>query len=174
MQEVRLYDPARKPSHWTALIHAGDFAVCHFDYKTGTWRTARGTYSASPEEETVLLFETLDEAQQYCTGYVFQHPEIFCRIYDSRGTSEGLVEAIYPPAIAKKIHSPASGRRHLGRGALQLTISALCVYVDWRVTGEVILGAVVGSKFLYSGLNSIVQGVDAVVTSRRQKSSLAN
>jgi hypothetical protein len=174
MQEVRLYDPARKPPHWTALFRAGQFAVCHFDYKTGTWRTPRGTYSASPEEETVLIFETLDEAKHYCAEYVIQQPAIFCRIYDSRGTSEGLVETVYPPAIAAKLQSPTSGRRHLGRGALQLTVSALCVYVDWRVNGEVILGAVVGSKFLYSGLNSIVQGVDAIVTSRKQESALAS
>ena len=174
MQEVRLYDPARKPPYWTALIRKGQFAVCHFDYKTGTWRTAQGSYSAFPEQETVLIFETLDEAQHYCREYVLRHPKLFCRVYDSRGTAEGLVETIYPPAIAAAIRGPASGRRHLGRGFLQLTTSALCVYVDWRITGIVILGAVVGSKFLFSGLNSIVQGVDAIVKSRKQKAGLAS
>jgi hypothetical protein len=174
MQEVRLYDPGRKPPHWTALIREGQFAVCHFDYKTGTWRTARGTYSALPEEETILIFESLDEAQSYGRNFVLIQPTLFCRLYDSRGTAEGLVETIYPPSIADKIQGPASGRRHIGRGLLQLTVSALCVYVDWRITGIVILGAVVGSKFLYSGLNSIVQGVDAIVKSRNQKSGLAS
>jgi hypothetical protein len=169
-QEVRLYDPTRRPPHWTALIREGQFAVCHFDYKSGTWRTARGTYSASPEEETIFLFDSLEEARWYCREFVATHTALFCRIYDRRGTAEGLLETVYAPGIAEKLVSEAAGRRHIWRGILQLSVSVLCVYVDWRITGEVILGAVVGSKFLFSGLNSIVQGIAVTSAAREQKS----
>jgi hypothetical protein len=170
MEEIRFYDSTRRPAYWTALVRKDQFTVCHFDYKTGTWRTAQGTYAVSPDQETIFIFETLDEARTYCREFVAIHPSLFCRIYDYRGNMDGLLETVYPARIAEKLLAAGSGHGHLWRGMLQLAASALCVYADWRITGVVILGAVVGAKFLFSGLNSIVQGIAAVAETRKQKS----
>lgn len=39
MQVLKLYDPARKPTEWTGLVHAGQFAVFHSDVATDVERS---------------------------------------------------------------------------------------------------------------------------------------
>ncbi|MCU1263419.1 MAG: hypothetical protein JWO80_6304 [Bryobacterales bacterium] len=148
------------------LIAPSQFAVFHFDYRTGTWRTAEGNYSNSPEEETVLLFDNFAEAEAYCRDQVARVPSIFCRIYDRRGTAEGEVAEIYPPKIAAKVQGPKAARKKLTNGVLLLLASGLCVLVDWRLGGPVILGVVVGSKFLTSGIMRVVEGFSGLMEHR--------
>jgi hypothetical protein len=166
VESIRIYDPERKPQHWNLGMKDSQFAVFHYDYQTGTWRTAQGTYSKSPEEETVLLFDSLAEAEAYCREQVEKVPSVFCRIYDRRGTAEGEVKAIYSRKIAAKILGPKAARKKLTHGALLLLASGLCVLVDWRLGGPVILGVVVGSKFLTSGIMRVVEGFSGLMDNR--------
>jgi len=48
LRAIRLYDPERFP-RWSSIIGSTQFAVSHYDYKAGTWRTAAGNYSNGPE-----------------------------------------------------------------------------------------------------------------------------
>jgi hypothetical protein len=166
VKEIRIYDSARDPRHFSALVEKSQYVVSHYDYKTGTWRTSRGKYASCPEEETILIFDALAEAENYCREHVEKVPSLFCKIYDWRGAGEGQIEAIYPRKIAEKIQGPRAARVQLLKGLLLLLIAALCVFVDWRLGGPVILGVVVGSKFLTSGIALTVQGVVGMIESR--------
>jgi hypothetical protein len=46
MQELKLYDPARKPCDWTDLIHPGQYAVFTQMSKQTLKRNLMGTSSA--------------------------------------------------------------------------------------------------------------------------------
>lgn len=95
-----------------------------------------------------------------------QLPSSFCRIYDHRGSAEGRVAEIYSREITERDHSPRAARRKLWNGIAQLTFGILCVLVDWWWGGPVILGVVIGSKFLTSGVVRIVQGAAGLMESR--------
>ncbi|HXA85427.1 MAG TPA: hypothetical protein VNZ47_10145, partial [Candidatus Dormibacteraeota bacterium] len=66
MQQLKLYDPARKPTEWTGLVHSGQFAVFHSDVATDVERVADGHYLQSGEDSTCLVFDSLAEAEAYC------------------------------------------------------------------------------------------------------------
>lgn len=166
MLPVRLHDPARKPEHWSGLIREGQFAVSHFDYQTGTWRIANGDYSRTPEEEVILLFDSFAEAESYCRAHVELVPTLFCRVYDHRGSVEGLVTEVFHRKIAEREHGPNASRRKIRNGLFQLSAGMLCVLVDWWWGGPVILGVVIGSKFLTSGVVRLVQGLAGQLEAR--------
>jgi hypothetical protein len=165
-QRIRIYDPDRNPPYWNRLLADSQVAAMHYDLKTGTWRKEDGDYSNSPEEETVLVFDSLDEARAYCREHVEKNPSLFCRLYDRRGTAEGELEAVYARAVAEKTLGPAAARKKLGMGALLLVVSGACVFVDWRLGGPVIIGVLVGSKFLTSGIMRVVEGLSGLMDSR--------
>ena len=171
MQSFRLNDPNRNPPHWSARIQPGQYAVSHFDYKTGTWRTAAGNYSESPEEEIIFVFDSLTQARQYCQDYVVHHSTMFCRIYDHRGSAEGLVAKVYFPKVAAREQGLPAARNKMKHGALHLLAGLGCLALDWRLGGPVILGVVVGSKFFTVGLVRLVQGVAGLLESREPESS---
>lgn len=166
MKEIRLYDEARKPAHWSGWIAQGQFAVSHFDYKTGTWRTATGEYSNFPEEETILLFDSFADAELYCREEVERKPALFCRIYDQRGTAEGTVAEIYARQVEAREDGPQACWRKIRNGGLHLLLGVFCVAFDWWLGGPVILGVVVGSKFLISGTVRVIQGVAGLLEAR--------
>jgi hypothetical protein len=165
-QCIRIYDPDRNPRHWNTLLADSQAAVMHYDVKTGTWRKEDGDYSSSPAEETVLVFDSLDEARVYCREHVETHPSLLCRIYDRRGSAEGEVDAIYSRSVAEKILGPAVARKKIASGALLLLASGACVLADWRLGGPVIIGVLVGSKFLTSGIMKVVEGFSGLLDSR--------
>jgi len=116
---IRLYDSARFPPHWSGIVGSTQFAVSHYDYKTGTWRTAAGNYSNSPEEETVLLFDAFAEAERYCREHVEEVPSIFRRVYDHQGAPEDLIGEICPQKITQREFGPRVTRRWLTNGVAQ-------------------------------------------------------
>jgi hypothetical protein len=157
-KDILIHDPARRPSYFAGLMGENEAAVFHYDLATGTMRTASGRYASSPEENTALIFDSAAEAESYCRVAVEANPALFCKIFD-RGVSEGRAKAIYPAAYVEKEFSRRASKRKVATGVGLILISALCVLVDWKLGGPVILGVVVGSKFLWQGLNRVVEGM---------------
>src|SRR6266403_3547653 len=82
MQELKLYDPTRKPSDWTDLVHSGQYAVFHTDVQSDTEKKPDGRFLGPDEESTCLVFDSLAEAEAYCEAKVERISNLRCDIYD--------------------------------------------------------------------------------------------
>ena len=59
MQELRLYDPDRRPRAWTDIIRPGQYAVFHSDLRTDVEKRPDGRFLLPGEESSCLLFDSL-------------------------------------------------------------------------------------------------------------------
>ena len=110
MQVLKLYDPTRKPTEWTGLVRAGQFAVFHSDVATDVERTPDGNYLQPGEESVCIVFDSLADAEGYCETKVAEIPNLRCDIYDYTGKSN-------PPFLTyvNKVHlNPGSSRARWG------------------------------------------------------------
>jgi hypothetical protein len=170
MREIPILDPVRKPGWWTNYINPTDYAVSHYDLATGSWRTKDGAYSQSPEEETILVFDSLPGAEAYCENYVLEYPGRYCKVFDSTGRESEPVRIIRHPDETAQMSGLPAARKRIGWGILWLSVATTCVLADLKITGTVILGAVVGSKFLGSGIIQLTSGIVGIIEHRRRPS----
>jgi hypothetical protein len=129
VQVLKLYDPARKPTEWTGLIHAGQFAVFHSDIATDVERDSDGHYLQLGEDSTCLVFDSLTEAEGYCEAKVEEISSLRCDIYDHTGKSK-------PPMLTYvnkvHLHAPVKTREvGMGAGGRQLAFLLECVGSSW-------------------------------------------
>jgi hypothetical protein len=169
MQQLKLYDPARKPAEWTGLVHAGQFAVFHSDVATDIERSADGHYLQPGEDSTCLVFDSLAEAEAYCEAKVEQIPNLRCDIYDHTGKSK-------PPLLTyvNKIHLKASSTRAKWGWAL-IAASLPCFWIAWVHHGTSVISLVVGLNLLSGGLRLIYWGKGGIEKRRsvREKANAA-
>jgi hypothetical protein len=152
MQELKLYDPDRRPRDWTDIIRPGQYAVFHSDLGTDVEKKADGHFLAPGEESSCLLFDSLDEAEAYCEGKVAEIPRLRCDIYDSMGKSK-------PPMLTyvNQAHVQAP-RKHACWGWLLIALSALCFWIEWHWHGVLIVPLIIGLNLLFAGLRLIYWG----------------
>jgi hypothetical protein len=153
VQVVKLYDPARKPTEWTGLVHAGQFAVFHSDIATDVERAADGHYLQAGEDSTCLVFDSLDEAETYCESKVEEIPDLRCDIYDHAGKSKAPMLT-----YANTIHLNAGARRAKWGWAL-VGASVPCFWVEWHWHGTLIVPMVIGINLVFAGLRLVYWGL---------------
>ena len=85
MQEVALYDPNREPASWMEIIQPTQCAVFLRDVETGAGLTADGHYLDPGMIGTCLIFDSLEETEQYCRHKIEDIPKLQCDVFDSHG-----------------------------------------------------------------------------------------
>jgi len=149
MQIIRLYDPARKPSEWTGLVRAGQYAVFHSDITTDIEKTSEGRYLQPGEDSTCAVFDSLAEAEAYCEAKVEAIPNLRCDIYDHTGKSR-------PPLLTyvnrAQLKAPAR-RAYWGWACLALSLP--CFLIEWYYHGTLVVPAVAGLNLIFAGLRLI-------------------
>ena len=152
MQLLKLYDPARKPTEWTGLVHAGQFAVFHSDITTDVERAADGHYLQPGEDSTCLVFDSLAEAEEHCEMKVDQIPSLRCDIYDHAGKSK-------PPMLTyvNKIHFKAPSKRAKW-GWVLVAASVPCFWIEWHWGNTLVIPMVVGVNLVFAGLRLVYWG----------------
>jgi hypothetical protein len=106
MQEVALYDPNRKPASWMEIIQTTQYAVFLCDVETGAPLTCDGHYLDPAMIGSCLIFDSLEETEQYCRPKIEDIPNLRCDVFDSHGRAN--------PPVATFV-----GQRYEGRLALQ-------------------------------------------------------
>ena len=152
MQVLKLYDPARKPTEWTGLVHPGQYAVFHSDVATDVEKTADGRYLRPGEDSTCSVFDSLAEAEAYCEARVDANPTLRCDIYDHTGKSR-------PPMLTyvNRAHLNTPSRRVYWGWALVIA-SVPCFLVEWYYHGILVVPAVIGLNLIFAGLRLIYWG----------------
>jgi len=83
-QEIRLFDPRRKPADWTDVMGPTQCAVLLHDRKSSVPLSPGGQPFAKREDVTCLLFDRLEAAQKFCEAKVLELPNICCEIMNAR------------------------------------------------------------------------------------------
>ncbi len=125
--EIRLFDPRRKPRDWSDLIGPTECAVFLKDRTTSTSVSPAGRPYSDPAETTCVVFKCLDAAERYCEARVQALPQLRCEIYDAQGLAHPPLLAILHPDHQQNEDSGShwSRRRKLFVGALVLASAPL-------------------------------------------------
>ena len=152
MQQLKLYDPARKPTEWTGLVHSGQFAVFHSDVATDVERASDGHYLQPGEDSTCLVFDSLPEAETYCEAKVEEIPNLRCDIYDHTGKSK-------PPMLTyvNKVHLNAPTKRAKW-GWVLVAASLPFFWIAWIHHGTQVIPMLIGVNLLFGGLRLVYWG----------------
>jgi len=152
MQQLKLYDPSRKPTEWTGLVHAGQFAVFLSDVATDIERSPDGHYLQPGEDSTCLVFDSLAEAEAYSETKVEQIPNLRCDIYDHTGKSK-------PPLLTyvNKIHLKAGSTRAKWGWAL-VVASLPFFWIEHHWGNTLVIPLIIGMNLVFAGLRLIYWG----------------
>ena len=159
MQRVLIYDPHRVPKHWMELLRPGQFAVFLQDVRSAVLLDSEGRPLAdSGSAGSCYLFDSLEEAKQFCQELVERHDHVRGDIYDERGMA---VEPLY--TFAKKRHEHRIGSKTTARwlmlaGALAILLSLPLFWYDWLAEGARIWPAVIGINLVFAGVRLLIWG----------------
>jgi hypothetical protein len=155
MQEVKLYDPTRKPSDWTTLVHPGQYAVFHTDVGSDIEKKSDGHFLNPGEDSTCLVHDSLAEAEAYCEAKVEQIPNLRCDIYDHTGKSKPPMLTYVNKAYLK------TPKKYAHWGWVLIASSLLCFWIQWHGSGTII-PVVVGINLMFAGLRLFYWGIGGV------------
>ncbi|HET6841429.1 MAG TPA: hypothetical protein VFK06_07045 [Candidatus Angelobacter sp.] len=156
MQELKLYDPTRKPSDWTDLVHSGQYAVFHTDVRSDTEKKPDGSFLGADEDSTCLVFDSLAEAEAYCEAKVERISNLRCDIYDHTGKSKQPMLTYVNKAY---LNSP---RKYAIWGWVAIAASLPCFWIEWHWHGTLVVPMIVGFNLVFAGLRMVHWGVGGV------------
>jgi hypothetical protein len=143
--EIRLYDPQRKPADWTDVIGPAQCAVLLKNRANSVPLSPTGKPFARREDATCLLFDRLDDAQQYCEAKVRELPHLACEILDAQGRAHPPLMVVFHPDFAGEDDSGARGSLRRKWIAVLLILAAPPLFwLDWRHQNTLILPTFLG------------------------------
>ncbi len=170
MQEVLLYDPKRRPASWMGIIQPGQYAVFHKDAHTEIETDSEARYLPGGSPSTCLIFDSLEEAKNYCESRVLQFGNLRCEIYDSAGKAKTPLAIILNPALAKKLEeSPASAKRKIVTGVALMVLSIPLFVWDWKGQWTFILPTLAGINMIFIGFRIILWGLGTLESARHRQ-----
>ena len=84
-----------KPAVWLDLMSAGQYAVFLSDPETRVGMTSDGRWTGHDVPDSCLIFDSFDEAVEYCRSAVKERVRLRCEVFDSQGKAKPPV-AIVP------------------------------------------------------------------------------
>jgi hypothetical protein len=169
LQEVALYDRNRKPASWMEIIQPGQYAAFLSDIETGFETTCDGSYFNAGALSFCLLFDSLEEAEQYCCAKVEDFPSLRCDVFDSHGRTNPPVATFADRRHQRKLDSPAESQRLMLWGAVSIAASLPLFWFEWARRGEAWLAAFFGMQLVFAGLRILHWGYSLGETLRYDK-----
>jgi hypothetical protein len=170
-QEIRLYDPRRRPSSWSKIIQPHQCAVFLRDTELGV-AVGRDCAPRGSATGTCILFDAVADAEAFCRGFVTAHPQISCEILDSGGPAN-------PPLIT--ITHQHSGGDDDTRGWIAghrrwvitvLIAAALPLFwYDWIHEGSLVL-TIVGINLIVAAARLLLWDLSAKSNERERLARL--
>jgi hypothetical protein len=171
MQEVLLFDRNRKPPVWLDLMHPGQYAVFLSDVETHVGMTSDGRCTGHDVPDTCLIFDSFDDATQYCRSTVQEMARLQCEVFDSQGKANPPVAVFVGPAFARTLESESKGRRQMWFGLILIVLSPPFFWLDWRADWGLIVPTFLGIQFILAGLRFIHLGYSTIEALRRSGQS---
>lgn len=142
---LRVYDPARQPPGWSEIVRPDQYVAFATDLATGVPCDAAGRPFTSSGDVTCVVFDTLDEARQFCDDAVTAAPGVQFDLFDANGRANPpLVQIVHPSHAAALDSDPRTlARRRLSAFAL-LAAGLSLIAIDAWLVGELLLITMVG------------------------------
>jgi hypothetical protein len=167
MREVRLFDGGRRPAGWLDLMQPGQYAVFLSDPETRAGMTSAGRYSGRDVPDTCLIFDSFDEAVEYCRSSVREAARLRCDVFDSRGKVGPTAAVFVSQAFAGTLPSESKGRRLMWVGLVLIAVSAPLFWLDSRADWHLILPTILGLNLILAGGRFIQLGSATREAARR-------
>ena len=150
MQIVRVFDPNRQPPNWTDIIRPGQLVAFSKNIDSGAPCDAAGVPFASPESLTCVIFDSLAEADAFCTESVQRVPTLRFDVFDSVGRAlPPLLTIVHPSRVATLDGNPRSARINKWASIALVVAAPILFWVDWwKYDGLLILPTILGINML--------------------------
>src|SRR5215471_14208696 len=108
-------DPRRTPRDWTELVRPTQYAVFLKNREDFTSLAPGGQLYPNLDDNSCVVFNSLDAAQRFCEAKVEALPDLRCEIYDAQGLAHAPLLVIVHPNFQRKEESSSfwSRRRKL-------------------------------------------------------------
>jgi hypothetical protein len=130
MREIKVYDDSRQPREWNALLTPSQCAVFFRRWGSEAPLSSEGAPFARFRDSTFLLFDSIEDARQFCEAKVQQHPKLCCEIFDRFGKARPPLMVVVHPRNAPRDEFSLSSVRKRNVAALLLVLTGI-VLVWW-------------------------------------------
>lgn len=172
MQEVALYDPNRKPASWMEIIQPTQYAVFLRDVENGAPLTRDGHYLDPGMKVSCLIFDSLEEAEQYCRREIEGLPNLRCDVFDSDGRANPPVATFVSQRYEGRLDSQAKAGRMMRWALLAMAASLPLFWYTWKTRGEGWIASIFGVQLILLGLRLLHWGYGMKEELRYRKAQL--
>ncbi|MBK6428264.1 MAG: hypothetical protein IPF82_19375 [Blastocatellia bacterium] len=158
MREVHVYDDARQPV-WRQTLLPGEVAAFTVDARTGRHVTERGLRPAVHWLRTCSVFPSLEDAVAHAEKHVREYPDVAIRIYDADAPESSPIHVVANDEALAGV-PPARAKRLAAWGTFLIAIGIGLFVLEWFSSWLLVLGAIIGSKFLTVGVMRLGEGLN--------------
>jgi hypothetical protein len=158
VQEVALYDPNRKPASWMDVIQPTQYAVFVCDVETGVELTADGHYLDPGMTRSCLIFDSLEETEEFCRAKIAATLNLRCEVFDSHGRANPPVATFVSQRYEDGLESSAKAGRMMRWAYLVIAASFPLFWYTWKTRGEGWLASFFGMQLAFAGLRLLHWG----------------
>jgi hypothetical protein len=158
MQEVALYDQNRKPASWMEVIQPTQYAVFFCDVETGADLTSDGHYLDPGILGSCLIFDSLEETEQYCRRKIEGVPTLRCEVFDSHGRANPPVATFVGRRYESRLESEGKCGRMMRWAFLLIAASFPLFWYTWKTRGEMWIASFFGVQLVLGGLRLLHWG----------------
>jgi hypothetical protein len=154
VQILRLYDPARRPSNWTDVIRADQFAAFAKQLGTGIACDLDGRVFDDPHHAACAVFDSFREARRECEAAVARTPAVQVDIFDAQGRANPpLLTVMHPDRAAAHEAGPQAARRRrlIGWGLIVVSLPTLALALTLDDAVAAVLPGLLGFNLLLFG-----------------------
>lgn len=148
-------------------MQPSQYAVFLSDAVTHAGMRSDGRYTGRDVPDTCLIFDSLDEAVEYCRSSVRQSARLRCQIFDNRGKAEPPAAVFVSPAFAGTLASETKGRRLMWVGLVLIALAPPLFWFDSRTDWHLILPTILGVQLILAGGRFIQLGSATREAARR-------
>lgn len=153
MREIRVYDEARDPRDWNALLKPSQCAVFFRRFGSETPVSSDGVPFARLRDSTFFLFDRLGEAQAFCESRVQQVPDLCCEVFDCKGKAQPPLLVVVNPRNASKDELSATAVRKRKIAAIALVLGALPLFWwDHKAGGSLVAPTYIGFTMILTAV----------------------
>ncbi|HXQ26213.1 MAG TPA: hypothetical protein VN822_07390 [Candidatus Acidoferrales bacterium] len=153
MREIKVYDEARVPRDWNALLKPSQCAIFFRRFGSETPVSSEGVAFARLRDSTFLLFDSLGEAQALCEARVQQVPDLCCEVFDCKGKAQPPLLVVVNAKNASKDEFSAASVRKRKIAAVALVLGALPLFWwDHRAGGSLVAPTYIGFTMILAAI----------------------
>ena len=176
MQVIRLYDPDRVLPQWRDNIHTEQFAAFSTNVDTGAACAVDGAPFSSPDLVTCAIFDSLQEATDFCRASVERVPAMRFDIFDSAGrTKPPLVTIVHPTRTMTLEGNPRNARISTVFAIALLIAAPFLLWFDWaRHDGILVLPTIVAINCVIFAVRIFTLNASYTAAERARRSRVAS